>query len=85
MKEFFWRNFLGGFCREDFWEEFFGRNYYLNMKGIDVFVKILGVMQGSRMSILRSAIASTSHLKITYKSYDEASFTEQNCPITIRR
>ena len=41
-KEFFGRNFLGGI----FWEKFFGRNYlftlwYLNMEGIDLYVKIL--------------------------------------------
>ena len=46
-EDFFGRNFLGGF----FWEEFFGRNSlftllksalsYLNMEGIDLFVKIL--------------------------------------------
>ena len=47
FEEFFWRNFSEGFLRgffgEDFWEEFFGRNYlsYLNIEGIDLFVKIL--------------------------------------------
>ena len=40
--EFFRRNFLGG----TFWAEFFGRNslftlWYLNMEGIDLYVKIL--------------------------------------------
>jgi hypothetical protein len=45
-EKFFWGNFLGGI----FWEKFFGRNFlggilclhcYLNMKRIDLFVKIL--------------------------------------------
>ena len=40
----FWWNFLGGFFWEDFLEDFFGRNStksYLNIEGIDLFVKIL--------------------------------------------
>ena len=48
MGEFFGRNFFGGFFWEDFFmEDFFERIFweesgYLNMKGIDVSVKILG-------------------------------------------
>ena len=42
LKEFFGRNFSGGI----FWEELFGRNFlftlwYLNMEGIDLYVKIM--------------------------------------------
>ena len=41
-KELFGRNFLGGII----WEELFGRNFlftlwYLNMEGIDLYVKIM--------------------------------------------
>ena len=45
LGEIFWEDFLGGFLREDFLgEDFFGRNStksYLNIEGIDLFVKIL--------------------------------------------
>ena len=60
LGEIFWEDFLGGF----FWEEFFGRN----VEGIDLFVKILsqGKKEGRRISILRSASASSSHLKMNY-------------------
>ena len=60
---FFGRIFLGGF----FWEELLSRF----LQGIDVFVKILRQFclngrkkEGRRILILRSAIASTLHLKI---------------------
>ena len=50
LEEFFGRNFFGGFFWEDFfWEDFFWKIFgsnstksYLNMEGIDLFVKILG-------------------------------------------
>ena len=56
--------------------EFFGRNSlfkllsqlnYLNIEGIDLFVKILskGRRKEGRISLLRSASASSSHLKIS--------------------
>ena len=53
-------------------EEFFGRNYLLNfnVEGIDLFVKILVFVKFLSKSRrrkedkFRSAIASTSHLKI---------------------
>ena len=79
---FFWqdflgRNSLGGF----FWEVFFGRNSYivkvvsqlsyLNMEGIDLFVKILvfvkilseSTRKEGRISILRSARGKLIALK----------------------
>ena len=77
----FWKDFLGGFFWEKyflggfFWEEFFRRNSlftllkftlsYLNIEGIDLFVKILsqGKKEGRKSSILRSASASISYLK----------------------
>ena len=31
MEEYFWRNFLGGFFGRIFWEEFFGRNYLVEI------------------------------------------------------
>ena len=42
----FWEEFLGG----TFWEDFFGGSY-LNIKGMDLFVKILvfvKILQGSK-------------------------------------
>ena len=63
----FWEDFLGGFLGGLLWEEFF---VYIE---IDLFVKILVFVkilskwrrrkEGGRISILRSASASTSHLK----------------------
>ena len=37
MAGIFWKNFLEGY----FWEKFLGGIFKLNMKGIDLFVKIL--------------------------------------------
>ena len=71
-EKFFGRIFLGGF----FWEEFFGRNsLFTFLKTAKVFeyewnlcfCQDFGVRKGRKeveFSILRSAIASTSHLKI---------------------
>ena len=38
----FGRNFFGGFFWEDFLRIFWEESGYLNMKGVDVFVKNLG-------------------------------------------
>ena len=78
--EFFLQEILDEIFWEDFWEGSLGRivlggNFclhcssqlsYLNLKGIDAFVKILSQCkeEGGRISILRSASASISHLKI---------------------
>ena len=50
-EDFFGRIFLGGNFWEDFWENFFGRNStksYLNIEGIDLFVKILYLRKGRK-------------------------------------
>ena len=76
---FFWRNFLGGFFGRNFfggffWEDFLGGILCLHcwsqLFEYLVFVKILSRFclkaskEGRKISILRSASASSSHLKI---------------------
>ena len=69
---------MGGF----FWEDFFGRNStksYLNMEGIDLFVKILVFVKilsqwrrkegGQDFQSLEAREASSSHLKIVMTSF----------------
>ena len=82
MGEIFWGDFLGGFFGEDFFGgNFFGRTFgrsstksYLNMEGIDFFVKI-GLNQGRKEDKLDG---SSSHLKM-----DELNMTSVNYKIGI--
>ena len=68
---FLWEDFLGGFFRRIFLKDFFWRNFleeiFLeNFFGGFFWADFLGGLkkEGRRILILRSAIASTSHLKI---------------------
>ena len=71
MEDFFWEEFFGrNFLGEIFWDDLFGRIFWEEIFvciGIDLFVKILVFLkagEGRKISIFRSASASSSHLKI---------------------
>ena len=54
---------------ELFWEDFLGEIFRRNFLEDDLFVKILsqGKKEGRKISILRSAIASSSRLKTKFR------------------
>ena len=63
FRRIFSGDFFGGFFWRNFLEEFFGRNSLFTFE-LNCLSRFWGNREGRRISILRSTIASTLHLKI---------------------